>query len=346
VVSDHLGSPRALVNAATGAVVQTMEFDPFGNVLSESGDTTLLPHGFAGGLWDRETGLVRFGARNYDPVTGRWTTKDPILFQGGQANLYAYVNNDPVNRIDPTGLWDFFFFGAFTYDFGRFGLAVAGESVGIIGYNSDTGLYVANIAAGGGHIGGHGTYVGAFHCVETAVEIPSFNLHEPEEVTLCEAAVGVNVPGAAGAGLGVGGYFGHAQDGGFSYADMGALGQHAALGFGGSIRSRAAGSISNAAAELSPLGGRTAMTIWGRIAVLTLVGIPMFSLFALLPGYRGAALGGVMMFLGASALFTGTLQTGGRGGRMTQVHRGKVAYLGGAVLLLLGGVIIVMLWPR
>jgi len=41
--------------------------------------------------------LVRFGARDYDPSVGRWTSKDPILFDGGQANLYVYVNNDPVN---------------------------------------------------------------------------------------------------------------------------------------------------------------------------------------------------------------------------------------------------------
>lgn len=35
---------------------------------------------------------------------GRWTAPDPILFEGGQANLYAYVNNDPVNFTDPNGL--------------------------------------------------------------------------------------------------------------------------------------------------------------------------------------------------------------------------------------------------
>ena len=43
-------------------------------------------------------------ARDYDPEVGRWTAKDPILFDGGQANLYVYVGNDPVNFIDPSGL--------------------------------------------------------------------------------------------------------------------------------------------------------------------------------------------------------------------------------------------------
>jgi hypothetical protein len=47
---------------------------------------------------------VRFGARDYDAVTGRWTAKDPSLFIDG-TNLYAYVNDDPLNGIDPSGLY-------------------------------------------------------------------------------------------------------------------------------------------------------------------------------------------------------------------------------------------------
>ena len=47
--------------------------------------------GYAGGLWDGSTGLIRFGFRDYDPQAGRWTTRDPILYAGGQVNLYAYV---------------------------------------------------------------------------------------------------------------------------------------------------------------------------------------------------------------------------------------------------------------
>jgi RHS repeat-associated protein len=62
------------------------------------------PFGFAGGLYDADTGLTRFGARDYDAQTGRWTTKDPIRFGGG-TNFYGYVLNDPVNLVDPAGLF-------------------------------------------------------------------------------------------------------------------------------------------------------------------------------------------------------------------------------------------------
>ena len=54
------------------------------------------PFGFAGGIYDTDTKLVRFGARDYDPRVGRWTTKDPIRFAAG-VNLYGYALNDPVN---------------------------------------------------------------------------------------------------------------------------------------------------------------------------------------------------------------------------------------------------------
>jgi len=56
-------------------------------------------------LHDRDTGLVRFGYRDYDPDLGRWTAKDPILFAGGDTDLYGYCLNDPVNLIDQWGLY-------------------------------------------------------------------------------------------------------------------------------------------------------------------------------------------------------------------------------------------------
>jgi len=53
---------------------------------------------------DADTGLVRFGARDYDAETGRWSAKDPIMFKGGNTNLYGYTLNDPINFMDPAGL--------------------------------------------------------------------------------------------------------------------------------------------------------------------------------------------------------------------------------------------------
>lgn len=102
-VVDHLGSVRVVVNASSGEIAQRLEYDEFGRVLEDT-NPGFQPFGFAGGLHDSDTGLVRFGARDYDPETGRWTSKDPILFAGGDLNLYVYVHSDPVNFRDPTGL--------------------------------------------------------------------------------------------------------------------------------------------------------------------------------------------------------------------------------------------------
>src|SRR5207302_1808715 len=82
---------------------QRMDYDAFGNVLLDT-NPGFQPFGFAGGLYDRDTKLTRFGARDYDAETGRWMVKDPILFDGGDTNLYGYVLNDPVTHIDPSGL--------------------------------------------------------------------------------------------------------------------------------------------------------------------------------------------------------------------------------------------------
>ena len=103
IVSDHLGSPRLVINSADGAVVQAIEYDEWGNVLSDT-NPGFTPFGFAGGLYDADTQLIRFGARDYDPKTARWTSKDPIDFDGDGTNLYGYTSNDPINFVDPNGL--------------------------------------------------------------------------------------------------------------------------------------------------------------------------------------------------------------------------------------------------
>ncbi|MDQ6799857.1 MAG: hypothetical protein M3041_03370, partial [Acidobacteriota bacterium] len=103
IVSDHLGSPRLIVNAANGDVIEQIDYDEFGNVLADTAQG-FQPFGFAGGMYDPDTKLVRFGVRDYEPRTGRWTAKDPILFGGGDTSLYSYGSNDPVNTLDETGL--------------------------------------------------------------------------------------------------------------------------------------------------------------------------------------------------------------------------------------------------
>jgi RHS repeat-associated protein len=102
IITDHLGSPRLVIDVNSGAVVQRMDYDEFGVVLMDT-NPGFQPFGFAGGLYDKDTGLVRFGARDYDSQTGRWTAKDPILFNGGDTNPYGYVLEDPVNRFDRNG---------------------------------------------------------------------------------------------------------------------------------------------------------------------------------------------------------------------------------------------------
>lgn len=102
IITDHLGSVRYVVNSSTGEVKLKMNHDDFGKVLVDT-NPGYLPFGFAGGVSDFKTGLVRFGARDYDSQIGRWTSKDPIGFDGGDTNLFGYVLQDPVNYIDLTG---------------------------------------------------------------------------------------------------------------------------------------------------------------------------------------------------------------------------------------------------
>lgn len=106
IVSDQLGSPRLVVDVSSGTIVQRLDYDVFGNIVLDT-NPGFQPFGFAGGLYDRDTQLTRFGARDYDAESGRWTAKDPIGFVGGDPNLYGYVFNDPINLVDPSGLITF-----------------------------------------------------------------------------------------------------------------------------------------------------------------------------------------------------------------------------------------------
>ncbi len=107
LLCDHLGTPLALATT-DGHVVQTMQYDSFGNLLQIRGEVVRLPIGFAGGLFDVDTGLTRFVWRDYDAATGRFTALDPMGAKGGDTDWYGYCVDDPVNRVDVWGLWSLF----------------------------------------------------------------------------------------------------------------------------------------------------------------------------------------------------------------------------------------------
>jgi RHS repeat-associated protein len=102
VITDHLGSLRFVINTSTGSIAQRMDYDDWGNVLVNT-NPDFTPFGFAGGIYDSQTKLTRFGARDYEPEVGRWTTKDPIGMSGGY-NTYIYVGDNPILLLDPIGL--------------------------------------------------------------------------------------------------------------------------------------------------------------------------------------------------------------------------------------------------
>ncbi|MDD5482365.1 MAG: hypothetical protein PHP98_01745 [Kiritimatiellae bacterium] len=102
LIRDHVGSIRLVIDVVTGAIVQRLDYDSFGNVLQDT-NSGFQPFGFQSGLCDSDTGFVQFGARWYDPLTGRWLSKDSLLLAAGW-NVYAFVGNNPINLIDPWGL--------------------------------------------------------------------------------------------------------------------------------------------------------------------------------------------------------------------------------------------------
>jgi RHS repeat-associated protein len=105
LLTDRMGSVRNVLDN-TGAVIDTMTYDAYGNVRSESNPANGGVYKFVGYRFDAETGLFRpdTSARYYDPASGRWKTTDPITFGAGDANPWRYVGNDPMNAVDPSGL--------------------------------------------------------------------------------------------------------------------------------------------------------------------------------------------------------------------------------------------------
>jgi RHS repeat-associated protein len=99
---DGLGSVTELTNS-TGSVIRTYRYNGFGDIYSQSGIFE-QPFTFTGREYDSESGFYYYRARYYDPKAGRFISKDPIGFGGGDVNLFRYVQNDPLNWIDAEGL--------------------------------------------------------------------------------------------------------------------------------------------------------------------------------------------------------------------------------------------------
>lgn len=155
--ADGLGSIAAHADAA-GNLVERIVYNSFGrgviadvrgqDVVFSSVSITGSPYSFTGREWDFEAGLYYYRARYYSPDTGRFLSRDPISFAGGDTNLYRYVANSPTNARDPLGT------GAFGGAVGR----VIGRAIGVpvgAGVGSAIGGAVGGvIGGGGGAVGG------------------------------------------------------------------------------------------------------------------------------------------------------------------------------------------------
>lgn len=98
---DQIGSTVALSDQ-TGATVSSFDYDAYGN---PKGSAPAVPtiYGYAGQITDSHTGLQYLRARYYDPSTGQFLTRDPLVAATRLA--YGYTLGDPLNSSDPTGLW-------------------------------------------------------------------------------------------------------------------------------------------------------------------------------------------------------------------------------------------------
>jgi RHS repeat-associated protein len=151
------GTRTTLIPDIQGSIIATLDssgtltrigYQPYGeNPTLTSGTYRYTARRFDGetaGSAAQPSGLYYYRARMYSPSWGRFLQPDPLGYAGG-ANLYAYVNNDPLNHTDPSGL-----------DTWSFGLNASGFFGGggslTIGfyYNTDTGRFGTFQTLGGG----------------------------------------------------------------------------------------------------------------------------------------------------------------------------------------------------
>ena len=109
-VTDHLGSVRAVVDGTSGEVVETNDYYPFGSrwdvVTSLKDDSNRFRYNSKEEQFRFGTPYIDYGARQYDPVLGRWFAQDPLAEQAYDFSPYVFCSDNPVNNYDPNGKWD------------------------------------------------------------------------------------------------------------------------------------------------------------------------------------------------------------------------------------------------
>ena len=114
-VTDHLGSVRAVVDGVLGEVVETNDYYPFGSRWNTAANLTANTNRFRYNSKEEQSSLypesvrnavsyIDYGARQYDPVLGRWFAQDPLSEKYYGISPYAFCNNNPINFVDPDGL--------------------------------------------------------------------------------------------------------------------------------------------------------------------------------------------------------------------------------------------------
>jgi RHS repeat-associated protein len=200
-----LRTVRRLSNRS-GEIVARYEYDPFGRLLTTSpASVTAL---FTGRPYDAAVGILDYRLRQYDPALGRFLQRDPLNLTFPLQHSYAYVGNNPVNRIDPLGLWFNSLYEAVgTVALGLGAVALVGVGLvaaGVIAVPAAVGAITAAAGTTAGTLILGGAGVGAV--INAAVTLGQRGVG-PQGTTLPEvlgAAVVGGVIGGIGAGIAAG----------------------------------------------------------------------------------------------------------------------------------------------